>query len=216
MRLIPMMMTMCLCACGGSKSTPVAEAPTPTPTTDAATAEAPMPTETNTAAAAPAADWLKTTALVGLDGQPLPAEAIAGKAVLFVNVASKCGYTPQYEGLQALYTQYKDKGLTIVGVPCNQFGAQEPGSAEEIASFCKLNYGVDFPLLEKQDVNGAARSALYTQLISSPAGGGADVKWNFEKFLVAPNGEVVGRFPSKVAPNDPALAAAIEKVLPQG
>ena len=133
-----------------------------------------------------------------------------------MNVASKCGYTPQYEGLQALYTQYKDKGLTIVGVPCNQFGAQEPGSAEEIASFCKLNYGVDFPLLEKQDVNGAARSALYTQLISSPAGGGADVKWNFEKFLVAPSGEVVGRFPSKVAPNDPALAAAIEKVLPQG
>ncbi|MBK7756446.1 MAG: glutathione peroxidase [Deltaproteobacteria bacterium] len=174
-----------------------------------------MPTETATPAT-PAADWLKTTPLVGLDGQPLPAEAIAGKAVLFVNVASKCGYTPQYEGLQALYTQYKDKGLTIVGVPCNQFGAQEPGSAEEIASFCKLNYGVDFPLLEKQDVNGAARSALYTQLISSPAGGGADVKWNFEKFLVAPSGEVVGRFPSKVAPNDPALAAAIEKVLPQG
>lgn len=158
-------------------------------------AEAPTPTPTTDAATA---------------------EAIAGKAVLFVNVASKCGYTPQYEGLQALYTQYKDKGLTIVGVPCNQFGAQEPGSAEEIASFCKLNYGVDFPLLEKQDVNGAARSALYTQLISSPAGGGADVKWNFEKFLVAPNGEVVGRFPSKVAPNDPALAAAIEKVLPQG
>lgn len=214
MRLIPMMMTMCLSACGGNKSAPVAEAPAPTPTADVATNEAPMPTETP--AAAPAADWLKTTALVGLDGQPLPAEAIAGKAVLFVNVASKCGYTPQYEGLQALYTQYKDKGLTIVGVPCNQFGAQEPGSAEEIASFCKLNYGVDFPLLEKQDVNGAARSALYTQLISSPAGGGADVKWNFEKFLVAPNGEVVGRFPSKVAPNDPTLTAAIEKVLPQG
>jgi glutathione peroxidase len=215
MRLIPMMMSMCLGACGGSKTTPVADAPAPT--TTAATAEAPMPSDAATpAAAAPAADWLKTTPLVGLDGQPLPAEAIAGKAVLFVNVASKCGYTPQYEGLQALYTQYKDKGLTIVGVPCNQFGAQEPGSAEEIASFCKLNYGVDFPLLEKQDVNGSARSALYTQLISSPAGGGADVKWNFEKFLVAPSGEVVGRFPSKVAPNDPALAAAIEKVLPQG
>ena len=216
MRLIPMMMTIGLCACG-SKTAPVAEAPAPTPVdaTAATTPEAPMP-NTNPSAAAPAADWLKTTTLVGLDGQPLPAEAIAGKAVLFVNVASKCGYTPQYEGLQALYTQYKDKGLTIVGVPCNQFGAQEPGSAEEIASFCKLNYGVDFPLLEKQDVNGAARSALYTQLISSPAGGGADVKWNFEKFLVAPNGEVVGRFPSKVAPNDPTLTAAIEKVLPQG
>jgi glutathione peroxidase len=214
MRLIPMMITMCLCACGGNKSAPVAEAPAPTPTPDATTAEAPMPTA-NTAAA-PTPDWLKSTPLIGLDGQPLPAEAIAGKAVLFVNVASRCGYTPQYEGLQALYTQYKDKGLTIVGVPCNQFGGQEPGSAEEIASFCKLNYGVDFPLLEKQDVNGGARSPLYTQLIASPAGGGADVKWNFEKFLVAPSGEVVGRFPSKVAPNDPALAAAIEKVLPQG
>ena len=182
MRLIPMMMTIGLCACG-SKTAPVAEAPAPTPVDApaATTPEAPMP-NTNPSAAAPAADWLKTTALVGLDGQPLPAEAIAGKAVLFVNVASKCGYTPQYEGLQALYTQYKDKGLTIVGVPCNQFGAQEPGSAEEIETFCSTTYGVTFPMMEKIDVNGDGRHAIYQQLTPIPDASGhqGDIRWIFE------------------------------------
>lgn len=146
-----------------------------------------------------------------LSGAPMP--DLSGKVVLYVNVASRCGYTPQYDGLEKLYTELKGRGFTIVGVPCNQFGAQEPGTAEEIQSFCKLNYGVDFPLLAKQDVNGAGRSPLYQWLVQSPAGGGADVKWNFEKFLVGRDGAVIARFPSKVAPDDPALRAAIEAAL---
>lgn len=153
--------------------------------------------------------------LVDLYGAPFDAAQIRGKAVLFVNVASRCGFTPQYEGLQKLYEAHTARGLVIVGIPCNQFGSQEPGSAEQIASFCKMNYGVTFPLLEKQDVNGKERSPLYSQLISSSAGGGAPVKWNFEKFLVSPTGEVVARFPSSTEPEDPRLLAAIESVLPK-
>jgi glutathione peroxidase-family protein len=152
---------------------------------------------------------LSTLALTRLDGSAMPPGELAGKVVLFVNVASQCGYTPQYEGLQALYQAKKDRGLVIVGVPCNQFGGQEPGGKEEIASFCKLNYGVTFPLLEKQDVNGAGRSGLYRWLVA----GGGDVKWNFEKFLVDRTGKIVGRYPSKVGPNDPALLAAIDGAL---
>ncbi len=151
--------------------------------------------------------------LIQLDGKPLDQAALAGKAVLFVNVASKCGYTKQYAGLEKLYQGWKDKGLVIVGVPCNQFGGQEPGTAEEIASFCQINYGVTFPLLAKQEVNGAGRSPLYQSLVSSPAGGGQDIKWNFEKFLVGKDGAVVARFPSAVAPEDPRLVSAIEAAL---
>ena len=151
--------------------------------------------------------------LTSLDGTPLAADALAGKVVLFVNVASRCGYTSQYKGLQALYEARKDDGLVIVGVPCNQFGGQEPGSAAEIASFCEMNYGVSFPLLEKQDVNGAARSALYTRLVSSAAGGGTDVKWNFEKFLVGRDGAVIGRYGSGVKPGGKELAAALDAAL---
>lgn len=151
--------------------------------------------------------------LTALSGQPLPDATLAGKVVLFVNVASQCGYTPQYEGLQALWTEFKGRGLVIVGVPCNQFGGQEPGTATEIQSFCKLNYGVDFPLLEKQDVNGAGRSALYQRLVSSQAGGGKDIRWNFEKFLVGRDGAVLARFPSSVAPGSPELRTAIEAAL---
>ena len=152
---------------------------------------------------------VQADALTRIDGSPMPAEVLAGKAVLYVNVASRCGYTPQYEGLQALWTEYRDRGLVIVGVPCNQFLGQEPGGAEEIQSFCKLNYGVDFPLLEKQEVNGKDRSALYRQLI----GQGPDVKWNFEKFLVGRDGQVKARFASAVEPSDPALREAIEAAL---
>lgn len=151
--------------------------------------------------------------LVQLDGKPMEAAALQGKAVLFVNVASQCGYTKQYAGLQKLYETYKDRGLVIVGVPCNQFGGQEPGSAEEIQSFCKLNYGVSFPLLQKQEVNGPGRSPLYQSLVASPAGGGQDIRWNFEKFLVGRDGGVIARFPSKIAPEDPTLIAAIEAAL---
>ncbi|MCO4747631.1 MAG: glutathione peroxidase [Proteobacteria bacterium] len=155
----------------------------------------------------------KTMQLTALDGSPMPASELDGKAVLFVNVASKCGYTKQYEGLQALYEAKKDSGLVIVGVPSNQFGGQEPGSSEEIASFCKMNFGVTFPLLAKQDVNGGQRSALYSFLVGSTAGGGSDVSWNFEKFLVNRQGEVVGRFKSSVTPDSSELDVAINEAL---
>lgn len=151
--------------------------------------------------------------LTALDGAPLPKETLAGHVVLVVNVASQCGYTPQYKGLEALYQQYKDQGLVLVGVPCNQFGGQEPGTAEEIRSFCTINYGVTFPLLAKAEVNGPGRSDLYTMLVTSPAGGGADIKWNFEKFLIGRDGQVKARFKSAVTPEDPALRAAIEAEL---
>lgn len=151
--------------------------------------------------------------VTALDGNPLPADVLEHRVVLFVNVASKCGFTPQYDGLQALYAGRKDQGLVVVGVPCNQFGAQEPGSSDEIASFCRVNYGVDFPLLEKQEVNGAGRSALYQWLVGSEAGGGDDVRWNFEKFLVGRDGQVIGRYGSQVTPADDALTGAIDQAL---
>ena len=151
--------------------------------------------------------------LTGIDGTTVNASDFEGKAVLFVNVASRCGYTSQYDGLQALYLEYKDKGLEIVGVPCNQFGKQEPGSAEEIQTFCRINYGVTFPLLEKQDVNGKGRSELYQSLVSSDIGGGKDIRWNFEKFLVNKDGEVVERFGSGTKPNSTDLKKAIDAAL---
>lgn len=143
------------------------------------------------------------------------AKQYKGKVLLIVNVASECGLTPQYDQLQALYESRRDKGLVIVGVPCNQFGNQEPGSSEQIASFCKLNYGVTFPLLEKQEVNGDGRSSLYHYLVGSTAGGGGDIKWNFEKFLVSPAGDVVGRWGSGTKPDAAELVEAIERVLPK-
>ena len=155
----------------------------------------------------------KAMKLTALDGSPMAASQLDGKAVLFVNVASRCGYTKQYEGLQALFEAKKDSGLVIVGVPSNQFGGQEPGSPKEIASFCKMNFGVTFPLLEKQDVNGSKRSDLYRKLIGSAQGGGSDVSWNFEKFLVDRNGSVVGRFKSGVTPESSELDAAINEAL---
>ena len=148
-----------------------------------------------------------------LDGSPMPVDELAGKVVLFVNVASRCGLTPQYEQLVQLYARYRDRGFVVVGAPCNQFLGQEPGDASAIASFCSTTYGVDFPLLEKQDVNGAQRSPLYQWLIGSPAGGGADVSWNFEKFLVGRDGEVKARFSPKVKPDAAEVVAAIEAAL---
>lgn len=149
------------------------------------------------------------TTLTTLDGQTLAPDVIEGKVVLFVNVASKCGLTPQYGGLVELDKAYGDRGLVIVGVPCNQFGQQEPGSPDEIKDFAKTNYDVDFTLLEKQDVNGPNRSPLYQFLV----GDGPDIGWNFGKFLVGRNGDVVERFDPKTPPNDPSLKAAIEAAL---
>ncbi len=148
-----------------------------------------------------------------LDGTPLPIEELNDKVLLVVNVASRCGLTPQYEGLVNLYHQYRDRGLLIVGAPCNQFLGQEPGNAGEIASFCSATYGVDFPLLEKQDVNGAERSPLYQFLIGSEAGGGADIAWNFEKFLIARNGKVLNRFSPRTLPDAKEVVSAIEGAL---
>jgi glutathione peroxidase len=151
--------------------------------------------------------------LTSLDGTPLQAGTLDGKVVLFVNVASRCGFTPQYAGLQALYESRRADGLVIVGVPCNQFGAQEPGTAEQIATFCEVNFGVTFPLLSKQKVNGPNRSELYTHLVSSEAGGGKDVRWNFEKFLVGRDGSVLARFGSDTAADAASLTTAVAAAL---
>jgi glutathione peroxidase len=152
-----------------------------------------------------------------LDGSDTTVDAYAGQALLVVDVASQCGFTRQYAGLEALHERYRDRGLTVVGVPCNQFGAQEPGTAEEIAEFCQVNFGVTFPLLAKTDVNGPDRHPLFARLteVADATGKAGDVTWNFEKFLVSPQGEVVGRFRTKIEPDDPELVAAIEAVLPR-
>ena len=147
------------------------------------------------------------TNLTTLDGAALPADALSNKVVLFVNVASQCGLTPQYDGLVALDKQYDD--FMVVGVPCNQFGKQEPGSPEEIKEFAASKYNVEFTLLEKQDVNGATRSPLYQFLV----GDGEDIEWNFGKFVVDRSGAVVARFDPQTAPDAPELKAAIEKAL---
>jgi glutathione peroxidase len=138
-----------------------------------------------------------------------------GRVVLAVNVASKCGFTPQYAGLQRLYETYSDRGFTVLGFPSNQFMGQEPGSAEQIAEFCSLNYGLTFPLYAKLDVKGGKQHPLYEILTTAEDDGGkaGDVKWNFEKFLVGKDGKVVRRFRSKTVPEDPALVAAIEGLL---
>ena len=151
--------------------------------------------------------------LTSLTGEPFSTDQLEGKVVLVVNVASKCGLTPQYKGLQTVYDNHKDAGLVILGVPCNQFLGQEPGTADEIASFCSLNYGVSFPLLEKQDVNGSERSPLYSTLVESEAGGGMPIKWNFEKFLISRTGTICNRFSPKTLPLDPSIIEAIEKAL---
>jgi glutathione peroxidase len=156
-----------------------------------------------------AADNVHEFTMNAIDGKPLALKSLSGKAVLFVNVASQCGYTPQYKGLEALYRKYKDQGFTIVGVPANNFGAQEPGSDAEIATFCKRNYDVTFPMLSKVDVKGSKMTPLYGYLTQT----GGDVKWNFTKFLVGKDGKVIERFEPGVEPDDAKLTGAIEKAL---
>jgi glutathione peroxidase len=155
------------------------------------------------------------TDIDSLAGGPADLKQYAGSTVLVVNVASKCGLTPQYEGLQNLYDTYGDRGLVVLGVPCNQFHGQEPGSAEEIAEFCSVNYGVTFPLTAKVEVNGDGRHPLYTALVDAPDAEGytGDIRWNFEKFLIAPDGTVAARFGPQVTPEAPELVAAIEQQL---
>lgn len=151
--------------------------------------------------------------LTRLDQTPLPFEALDNKVVLIVNVASECGLTPQYKALTALHQEFGEQGLVIIGVPCNQFGGQEPGDAATIQHFCSTTYGVDFPILEKQDVNGPNRSPLYNYLIDSDMGGGDDIQWNFGKFLLDREGEVLARFLPTVAPDDFAFRATIKAEL---
>jgi glutathione peroxidase len=151
-----------------------------------------------------------------LQGEDSSLGAYAGKTLLVVNVASKCGLTPQYEGLERLQKTYGDRGFSVVGFPSNQFMGQEPGTPEEIAQFCSTTYGVSFPLFEKIDVNGDDRHPIYEELTATPdaEGNAGDVTWNFEKFLVSPTGEVIGRFRPQVEPEDPAIVDAIEAALP--
>ncbi|MEM9695805.1 MAG: glutathione peroxidase [Myxococcota bacterium] len=153
-----------------------------------------------------------------LEGEAKSLADYKGKAVLFVNTASQCGYTPQYEGLQNLYGKYKDRGLVVAGFPCNQFGGQEPGGSSEIRSFCTTKYGVKFPMFEKVEVNGSGRHPLYAALTptADSSGEAGDVKWNFEKFLLHADGTTIERFRSSVEPESETLVAAIEKALPQG
>ncbi|MBI1859866.1 MAG: glutathione peroxidase [Deltaproteobacteria bacterium] len=149
----------------------------------------------------------------GIDGKEIPLSTYRGKVALVVNVASQCGFTPQYEGLEALQKEYGNQGFSVLGFPCNQFGAQEPGDAEEIKRFCSLNYGVTFPLFAKIDVNGSNAHPLYEFLKSEKAGllGTEAIKWNFTKFLVSPSGEVVKRYAPNTKPEE--IAGAIEKLL---
>ncbi|MBQ1123841.1 glutathione peroxidase [Streptomyces sp. B15] len=151
-----------------------------------------------------------------LGGGPANLAQYRGKAVLVVNVASRCGLTPQYAALEKLHEQYAPRGFTVLGVPCNQFMEQEPGTAEEIAAFCSATYGVTFPLTEKIDVNGERRHPLYAALVTTPdaEGHSGDVRWNFEKFLVAPDGRVAARFDPRTEPDAPEVTAAVVDVLP--
>jgi glutathione peroxidase len=151
-----------------------------------------------------------------LDGSPASLGEFKGKTLLIVNVASKCGLTPQYEGLERLQATYRDRGFSVLGFPCNQFGAQEPGSPEEIATFCSTTYGVSFPMFEKVEVNGDGRHPLYDELVTHPdaEGEAGDIQWNFEKFLISPTGEVVERFRPMVDPEAPEVVDAIETNLP--
>jgi glutathione peroxidase len=153
--------------------------------------------------------------LNSIDGQPAPLSAYKGKIVLLVNVASRCGYTPQYTALESVYEKYKDRGFVIVGIPANNFGGQEPGTNEEIKTFCSSKYNVKFPMMAKVSVKGDDQNPLYvwlTDRTAHPQTGG-EIKWNFTKFLVGPDGRVIQRFESKVTPDSPEVTSAIEKAL---
>jgi glutathione peroxidase len=155
--------------------------------------------------------------LTSIDGAAAPLSSFKGKVVLLVNVASKCGFTPQYAGLEKLYETYKDKGFVIVGVPANNFGAQEPGSNEEIKTFCSRNYNVTFPMMSKVSVKGTDTTPLYQYLTDKSANPktGGEIKWNFTKFLVDKNGNVINRFESAVTPEAADLVKSVEAALAQ-
>jgi len=151
-----------------------------------------------------------------LTGQDSSLGSLAGKALLVVNVASKCGLTPQYTALEKLHEQFASRGFAVVGFPCNQFGGQEPGTADQIAEFCSATYGVTFPMFEKIEVNGSARHPVYTELTAAPDpdGEAGDIQWNFEKFLLRPDGTVAARFRPRTTPDSPEVVAIIKENLP--
>src|SRR5215472_17370127 len=159
------------------------------------------------------AEGLQDIKLKDIDGKDTTLKAYQGKVLLIVNVASKCGLTPQYKGLEALQEKYKDKGFTVLGFPCNQFAGQEPGSNEEIKQFCSSTYNVTFPLFDKIEVNGPNRHPLYVALAGKDSPFPGDIKWNFSKFLIGRDGKIIKRFDSKVAPDSPELTQAIEAAL---
>lgn len=150
-----------------------------------------------------------------LDGSPTTLRDLGAKVMLLVNVASKCGLTPQYSGLETLHERFAPRGFAVVGFPCNQFLGQEPGTSEEIATFCSTTYGVTFPMMEKIEVNGAQNHPIYADLLSSAdaEGHSGDIRWNFEKFLISSDGEVLARYSPMTAPDDPAIVSAIESAL---
>ena len=160
---------------------------------------------------------LLDTPIATLRGEPATVGALTGgKVALVVNVASRCGLTPQYSAMQKMHEDLSSRGFTVLGVPCNQFKEQEPGTPEEIETFCSTTYGVTFPMTEKVDVNGPARHPLYETLTATAdsEGKAGDILWNFEKFVLAPDGEVLARFRPQVQPDDPAVLAVLESALP--
>ena len=160
-----------------------------------------------------AADSLYDIPLKDIDGKDTSLKPYQGKVMLIVNVASKCGYTPQYTALEALYQKYQDRGLVVLGFPCNQFGGQEPGTDAEIKQFCSSKYAVTFPMFDKIEVNGANRHSLYVMLAGKESPVAGDIGWNFTKFLIGRDGKILKRFESKVKPDSPEMIQAIEAAL---
>ena len=205
MRLSALAIPAALLVAACQAETPNQETGTAPPATMPSPAE-PSPAETE------ATPMIDAIAFTTIDGKPLPLSSFAGKAVLVVNTASRCGYTPQYEGLQALWNDYEAKGLVVLGVPSNDFGGQEPGTEAQVKEFCEINFGVDFPLTSKTAVVGTGRHEFYAHA-EDVLGTEGRPKWNFHKILVGPDGTPLQAFPSSVKPDDPALIAAIDGAL---
>jgi len=205
-------LTLIAAACGSkSTSTPSASVKTTSPMAPAAAEAAPEPAHTT-----PQGELVIDHQVQTLQGETIKLDKFRGNVLLIVNTASECGYTPQYQGLEKIYEKYKARGFVIVGFPSNDFGQQEPGTAEDIKTFCEKNYGVTFPMMAKVHAKGPEIAPIYKTLTQdTPEGIKGDVKWNFTKFLVDKDGKVVARFESKVTPESAEVTGAIEKLLPR-
>ena len=216
-RLAPLALAVTVFACSKQEPAPaphVVQGPTAA-AANPATLPAPGTAPTPVAVDQELPMW--TAPIKTLQGKDTTLAAFKGKALLLVNVASKCGLTPQYSQLEALQKKYAPQGFTVIGFPCNQFGGQEPGSAADIEQFCSTTYGVTFPMMEKVDVNGGGRHPIYQALtpLADAAGHTGDIRWNFEKFVVSADGSQITRFDPKTTPDDPKVIAAIENALPK-